>query len=96
MKFTTEVTVTGAKQYNNVIDGVKHDFTKLFVMTELSDQSGVGQATVEYKWGTSDNYKKIQDKDFPFLAKASMEIVTTGTRQSTIVHDITPVASPSK
>ena len=96
MKFTTEVTVTGAKQYNNVIDGVKHDFTKLFVMTELSDQSGVGQATVEYKWGTSDNYKKIQDKDFPFLAKASMEIVTTGTRQSTIVHDITPVASPTK
>lgn len=94
MKFTTEVTVTGAKQYNNVIDGVKHDFTKLFVMTELSDQSGVGQATVEYKWGTSDNYKKIQDKDFPFLAKASMEIVTTGTRQSTIVHDITPVAPP--
>ena len=96
MKFTAEVTVTGAKQYNNVIDGVKHDFTKLFVMTELSDQSGVGQATVEYKWGTSDNYKKIQDKDFPFLAKASMEIVTTGTRQSTIVHDITPVASPTK
>ena len=95
MKFTTEVTVTGAKQYNNVIDGVKHDFTKLFVMTELSDQSGVGQATVEYKWGTSDNYKKIQDKDFPFLAKASMEIVTTGTRQSTIVHDITPVAPPA-
>lgn len=97
MKFTTEVTVTGAKQYNNVIDGVKHDFTKLFVMTELSDQSGVGQATVEYKWGTSDNYKKIQDKDFPFLAKASMEIVTTGTRQSTIIHDITPVApAPTK
>ena len=72
MKFTTEVTVTGAKQYNNVIDGVKHDFTKLFVMTELSDQSGVGQATVEYKWGTSDNYKKIQDKDFPISAKAQM------------------------
>lgn len=97
MKFTTEVTITGAKQYNNSIDGVKHDFTKLFVMTELSDQSGVGQATVEYKWGTSDNYKKIQDKDFPFLAKASMEIVTTGTRQSTIIHDITPVApAPTK
>ena len=95
MKFTTEVTVTGAKQYNNVIDGVKHDFTKLFVMTELSDQSGVGQATVEYKWGTSDYYKKIQDKDFPFLAKAQMEIVTTGTRQTTIVHDITPVAPPA-
>ncbi|NCU24856.1 hypothetical protein DZC41_15735 [Acinetobacter haemolyticus] len=94
MKFTTDVVITGAKSYNNTIDGVPHNFTKLFVMTDLSDQSGVGQATVEYKWGTSDNYKKIQDKDFPFTAKAAMEIVTTGTRQSTIVHDITPVAAP--
>lgn len=96
MKFTTDVTITGAKQYNNVIDGVQHNFTKLFVMTDLSDHSGVGQATVEYKWGTSDNYKKIQDKEFPIAAKAAMEIVTTGTRQTTIVHDITPVAAPAK
>ena len=95
MKFTTDVTITGVKQFNNSIDGVQHNFTKLFVMTDLSDQSGVGQATVEYKWGTSENYKKIQDKEFPFAAKAAMEIVTTGTRQSTIVHDNTPIAVPN-
>lgn len=95
MKFTTEVVVTGAKSYNNAIDGVQHNFTKLFVMTDLSDQSGIGQATVEYKWGSSDNFKKIQDQEFPFKAKASMEIVTTGTRQSTIVHDITPLTVPT-
>ena len=97
MKFTTEAVVTGAKQFNQAIDGIEHNFTKLFVMTDLSDQSGVGSATVEYKWGTSDNYKKIQDLNFPFNAKISMEIVTTGTRQTTIIHDVTPLTSaPAK
>ena len=88
MKFTTEAVVTGAKQFNQAIDGIEHNFTKLFVMTDLSDQSGVGSATVEYKWGTSDNYKKIQDLNFPFNAKISMEIMTTGTLQRIIIYDV--------
>lgn len=91
MKFTTEATITGAKSYNNTIDGVAHNFTKLFVLTDLSDQSGVGKATVEYKWGSSENIKKIQDLDFPVNAKIQMEIVTTGSRQTTIIHEVTPV-----
>lgn len=91
MKFTTESLITGAKAYNNTIDGVQHNFTKLFVMTDLADQSGVGAATVEYKWGSADNFKKIIDLDFPLKAKLSMEIVTTGTRQTTIIHDVTPM-----
>ncbi|MFW2003242.1 hypothetical protein [Acinetobacter ursingii] len=94
MKFTTESVITGAKSYNNVIDGVTHNFTKLFVMTDLADQSGVGAATVEYKWGSADNIKKIIDMDFPLKAKLSMEIVTTGTRQTTIIHDVTPINTP--
>lgn len=91
MKFTTEATITGAKAYNNTIDGVAHNFTKLFVLTDLSDQSGVGKATVEYKWGSSENIKKIQDSDFPLNAKIQMEIVTTGSRQTTIIHDVQPI-----
>lgn len=91
MKFTTEATITGAKSYNNVIDGVQHNFTKLFVMTDLSDQSGLGAATVEYKWGTADNIQKISHQQFPFNAKVDMEIVTTGSRQTTIIHNVTPV-----
>lgn len=91
MKFTTEVTITGAKSYNNTIDGVPHNFTKIFVLTDLADQSGVGAATVEYKWGTSDNYKKIQNLNFPINAKVDMENVTTGSRLTTIVHNVSPV-----
>ena len=57
MKFTTESVITGAKYYNNTVDGVQYNFTKVFVMTDLADQSGIGAATVEYKWGTADNIK---------------------------------------
>ncbi|WP_336162849.1 hypothetical protein [Acinetobacter ursingii] len=88
MKFTTDAVITGAKSYNNVVDGVQHNFTKIFVMTDLSNASGVGSATVEYKWGTSDNIKKIQDAAFPIQAKVDMEIVTNGNKQVTVVHDV--------
>lgn len=91
MKFTTESVITGAKFYNNAIEGVQHNFTKVFIMTDLADQSGVGAATVEYKWGTAENIKKIEHLQFPFNAKVDMEIVTTGSRQTTIIHNITPV-----
>lgn len=90
MKFNTEAVVTGAKFYNNTVDGVLHNFTKIFVFTELGD-GGFGSATVEYKWGTSDNIKKIQDLPFPITAKIQMEIVTNGNKQMTVVHDVVPV-----
>lgn len=88
MKFTTDAVITGAKSYNNAVDGVQHNFTKIFVMTDLSNESGVGSATVEYKWGTSENIKKIQDATFPIQAKVDMEIVTNGNKQMTVVHDV--------
>lgn len=91
MKFTSEVTITGGKSYDNTVDGVHHNFTKIYVMTDLSAESGFGSATVEYKWGTAENAKKISNLPTPFLAKVDMEIVTTGNRQTTIVHNVTPI-----
>ena len=90
MRFTTTAVITGAKCYNNTVDGVLHNFTKIYVMTDLGD-SGFGSATVQYKWGTADNIKKIQDLPFPLNANISMEIVTNGNKQMTIVHDVSPV-----
>lgn len=90
MKFKTNAVVTGAKSYNNSVDGVLHNFTKIYVMTEFGD-SGFGAATVEYKWGTSENCKKIQDLSFPLECEIQMELVTNGNKQMTIVHDVLPV-----
>lgn len=92
MKFQTTALITGAKQYNDTVDGTHHNFTKIFVMTDLSEQSGIGAATVEYKWGTSDNINKIRAHQLPFEAKIDMEIVTTGSRQTTIIHNVTPIS----
>jgi len=91
MKFTTTAVITGVKCFNNTVDGQTHNFTKIYVMTDLGD-SGFGSATVEYKWGTADNIKKIQDLPFPINAQIQMEIVTNGNKQMTIVHDVSPVA----
>lgn len=94
MKFVTDAIISGGKHYNDTVDGVRHDFTKIFVMTELNKESGFGAATVEYKWGTSENIKKIQDIPVPFNAKIHMEIITNGNKQMTIVHDVVPVTTP--
>ena len=97
MKFTSEVTITGAKPTDTTIDGVHHNFTKIFVLTDLSKDSGAfGTATVDYKWGVAENCKKISHLETPFKAKLEMEIVTTGNRQLTIIHNVTPIAQNQK
>lgn len=97
MKFTVESVITGAKPFNQTIDGTSHNFTKISVMTDFADGIGFGAETVAYKWGTSDNCKKIQDLEFPIKAKIDFEIVTTGTRQTTIIHNVTPITpAPTK
>ena len=96
MKFKTNTTVRGAVTFNDTVDGTRHDFTKIFVDVDLSEQRGIGSCTVEYKWGVADNIKKIQELKFPFEAELSMEIVTTGNKQLTIVHDVKPLPIPAK
>ena len=92
MKFTVESVITGVKAFNNTVDGVNHNFTKISVMTDFAEGVGFGAETVSYKWGSSDNCKKIQDSQFPIKAKIDFEIVTTGSRQTTVVHNVTPLA----
>lgn len=91
MKFKTQIKIMGAKAFDGSVDGTQHDFTKLFVETALSENAGVGFATVEYKWGRAENFDTIKNMSFPFEATAEMEIVTTGSRQSTIIRSIAPV-----
>lgn len=91
MKFKTQIKITGAKAFDGSVDGTQHDFTKLFVETALSENAGVGYATVEYKWGHAGNFEQIKHMNFPFEAVAEMEIVTTGSRQSTIIRNISPL-----
>jgi len=102
MKFLNQrVTVTGSFPSKGVLEsGAPYDSTKVFVLTDLDDSKGVGTATVEYKWGTSENYQKIAsfikaacDAGKPALFDADLEVTTNGKTQRTQVVDLRPVAS---
>ena len=96
MKLTTKITVTGMKRSKGTLEnGNPYDSTKLYALTDLDDRkgNGMGQATVEYGFGTSDEYEKYKHlaQSFPLECEAEIEIVTNGKTQSTIVTAIKPI-----
>jgi hypothetical protein len=99
MKFTSRVTVTGVKRSKGVLEsGQAYDSTKVYVSTGLDDSkgNGSGSATVEYTWGTSDNFEKIAHLFKGGRAvefDVDLEIVTNGKTQRTQVVDLRPVAA---
>ena len=90
MKIVADGKICGCKAFNNTVEGVLHNYTKIYVETPFGE-TGFGYSTAEYKWGTSENIKKIQDLQYPFNAKITMEIVTNGNKTMTIIHDVVPV-----
>lgn len=98
MKFTSRVTVTGIKRSKGTLEsGQAYDSTKVYVSTDLDDSkgNGAGSATVEYTWGTSENFDKIAHLfkgGRPIEFDIDFEIVTNGKTQRTQVVDLRPVA----
>lgn len=95
MQFKLQIVVTGAKRSKGDFDGTSYDSTKIYTATDLDSSKGdaVGQAGSEYTWGLSDNFNKVASLPFPFQAEATMEIVTNGKTQKTIMLDLKPVSS---
>lgn len=95
MNFNARVTITGIKSSKGTLEnGNAYDSTKVYVQTDLDDSKGTGKgsATVEYGWGTSDNYQTIKHLPFPIVADVEMEIVTNGRTQRTQLVSVKPVA----
>jgi hypothetical protein len=65
-------------------------------MTDLDDRkgNGIGAATVEYAYGTSDEFDKFKHlaASFPLECDAEIEIITNGRVQNTIITALRPVA----
>ena len=94
MKFTSQIKVLGMKASKGTLEnGNAYDSTKVYVETGLDDSKGnaKGFASVEYSMGTSDEYSKYKHLPFPFLAEATLEIVTTGKAQKTQLADLKPI-----
>lgn len=104
MKFQQTVEVTASRAFNSIIDGTKHDYTKVSIKTPM-DQSreAVGYVTTDYKYGTHENHAKLEaqlkiayEKNVPFMCLVDMEIVSTGSKTLTIVHNVTPAQTQAK
>lgn len=96
MKFTAQLLITGMKRSKGTLEnGNPYDSTKVYGMTDLDDRkgNGMGAATVEYSFGTSEEYDKFRHlaNSFPVLCNAEIEIVTNGRVQSTVITALVPV-----
>jgi len=76
----TQVEVVGAKCFQGNVEGVAYDSTTLYVKMELDDSRDTarGFATVDYKFGTSEEFDKLREQHFPFIADVEIELTTTG------------------
>lgn len=96
MEMKTQAKVTGAKFFNDVVEGTRYDTTKIFVETSMNDSAGTacGSATVEYQWGDSKNYRKIEPfikQNGAFVAELTLDVVTNGKQQKVVVLDLKPL-----
>jgi hypothetical protein len=80
MQFVSKANVTGAKRFNDTVEGTKYDTTTVFVEVAMDDRNGnaKGMATQPFPWGTSENYARIAHLPFPFEAELTFEMVTNG------------------
>lgn len=94
MKLQARLHITGMKASKGTLEnGNPYDSTKVYAMTDLDDRkgNGVGSATVEYTFGTSEEFGKFKHLPFPVVMDAEIEIITNGRTQSTIITAMKPV-----
>lgn len=93
------LTLLGAKRSKGTLDnGRAYDSTKLYVQTAMKSDNAdqIGFAVVEYAWGDSSNFDKLNGLQFPCQADFSFDIVTNGKTSQTIVVDVQPLTKPNK
>lgn len=80
MKAKINVTVLGARKFNDVVDGVKYDFTKLNVQMPVSTVSGneVGYNVEVIPFGDHSNFEQMKSLPFPVEAELDIELTTKG------------------
>lgn len=97
MKLQARLMITGMKRSKGTLEsGQPYDSTKVYAMTDLDDRkgNGMGAATVEYGFDTSEEFSKFEHlaKSFPLVCDAEIEIVTNGRVQSTVINSLMPVS----
>jgi len=77
---------------------MSYDSTKVYALTNLNTSAGTakGMSCSEYNFGTSAEFAKYKDINFPFVADVEMDIVTNGKTQRTLLLQIVPGGAAAK
>lgn len=91
MQFKTIMTVLGAKSSKGDYQGKPYDSTTVFYKADLQEGDNfAGEVGEQIKWGTSENFKKIKDLEFPLNADVVLEQVSNGKNSTLIILDLIP------
>lgn len=83
--------VLGAKSSKGEFNGRPFDSTVIFYKADLQDGDNfVGEVGEQIKWGSSANFQKIKELDFPLIADVTMEQVSNGKTSSLVLLDLVP------
>ena len=97
MLLKSNVIVRGARPSKGDYNGRAYDSTKVFAQSELQEgENFAGFVSTEYSWGTSFNFERIKGIEYPFKAKAVMQIVSNGKDSKTIMLDLIPEKTAPK
>lgn len=92
MQFKSTVVVLGAKASKGEYNGKPYDSTTVFFQTDLQEGDNFcGQVGESLKWGTSANFEKIKNLEYPLQAELALEQVSNGKSMVTIIKDVVPV-----
>lgn len=95
MLFKTDLLVLGAKSSKGDFEGTAYDYTLVFFQADLQEgENFCGQVGQSFRWGTSDNFEKLKNLEYPLQASATLEQVSNGKSMVTIIKDLVPVKPP--
>lgn len=91
MQFKSTMVVLGAKSSKGEYQGRPYDSTVIFYKADLQEGDNfVGEVGEQIKWGTSANFQKIKDLEFPVVADVTMEQVSNGKNSVLVLLDLVP------
>ena len=76
-----QLTVVGAKQFNDTVEGVKYNHTKLLVLLPFPRsriESNCGNDVAQAPFGTFENYAQFKNAKYPLVIDAEYEVTTRG------------------
>jgi len=80
MSIKMQAQVLGAKGSKGTYEGVDYDYTKLYVVLDVSDRSGteVGFNASPMVWGLAENFEAIKNVKYPAMFDLEVRLTTKG------------------